>query len=154
MVNTANLAHLFGSAGLAGVQPADVLVALRRVDPAAAARLDYLATLEHGWFEEDSPPIAFEARTIAAAALLVYHSQCGANSKPPYIDPLADGGIELDWQGVSGKELMLVIPPEGTDVRFLLPIVHVDSVSFEAEGVVPTDAKLSELLSWLTIEPQ
>lgn len=158
MVNTAHLAHLFGDllgpAGLADLGPDDALAALRAVNPAAADRLDGFATLEQGWFEEDSPPITFEARTVAAAALLVHHSQCGDQCKPPYIDPMADGGIELQWRGASGKELLLTIPPEGVGIRFLKPFVHVYGVSFEAEGTIPADAKLNELLSWLTLEPQ
>ena len=158
MVDTASLALLFGDllgpASLAGLQPADALAALRRVNPAAAARLDDLAALEHGWFEEESPPITFEARSLAAAALLLHHSQCGDHCKPPHIDPMADGGIELEWQGASGKQLLLTIPPEGVGIQFLKPIIHTSGVTFEAEGAIPSDAKLSELLTWLTAEPQ
>ena len=158
MVDTASLALLFGDllgpAGLAGLQPADALAALRRVDSAAADRLDDIAALEHGWFEEESPPITFEARTLAAAALLVHHSRYGDHCKPPYVDPMADGGIELEWRGASGRQLLLTIPPEGVGIQFLKPIVQANGVTFEAEGAVPSDANLGELLTWLTADSQ
>ena len=154
MVTTADLERLFGPMGApAPLSSGDALTALREMDQAAAARLDEFAALQHGWFEPDSPPITAAAIEVTAAALIVAHRLYGTSITPPFVAPLADGGIELDWYGVAGKELMLVIPPEGAGLRFLKPIVRVQGVSFEAEGTVPADANLSELLSWLTLEP-
>ena len=33
---------------------------------------------------------------------------------------MADGGLQLEWDRVFEKELILMIPPDGTSIRFLL----------------------------------
>jgi hypothetical protein len=58
----------------------------------------------------------------------------------------ADGSLEIEWDSRSGTELMLVIPPEGTKVRYLLDIPNTSGGFDESEGLLAIDASLSELL--------
>ena len=93
---------------------------LRATNPAAVDRIGKLAKLEPGWDGYDGDPPTEEAiETTAKLLTAVYRLTHGA-LKNPFIAPSPDGGLDLEWELDSGAELMLVIPPTGTDVRYLL----------------------------------
>ena len=153
MVNTAHLAHLFGDllepASLADLGPDDALAALREVNPAAADRLEGFAALP-GWVEEGNIPITPEAIETTSCALLLAARMFGQQVKPPFVAPMPDGGIMLEWDGARGNELVVVVPPEGSEPRFLMEFRDASGGRTDWDGTLPSDAGFSELLAHLT----
>ena len=127
-----------------------VLAALQATNPGAVERIGRLANLEQDWDGYGGGPPTEEAVKAAVALLLETHRLTQGPLEAPFIAPLPEGGLELEWDLDSGAELMLVIPPTGTDIRYLLDEPTSSGDINESEGVVPRDATLSELISRLT----
>ena len=127
-----------------------VLAALQATNPGAVEKIRRLANLEPDWDGYGGGPPTEEAVKAAAALLLETHRLTQRPLEVPFIAPLPEGGLELEWDLDSGAELMLVIPPTGTDIRYLLDEPTSSGDIYESEGVVPKDATLSELISRLT----
>ncbi len=64
----------------------------------------------------------------------------------PFIAPLPDGGLELEWELDAGVELTLIVPREGRGIKYLLDVPNNEDGFDESEGLLPRDATLSELL--------
>ena len=78
--------------------------------------------------------------------LLMVHGLSSGELCEPFIAPLPDGGIEIDWEASSQNELMLVIPPEGGNIQYLLEERSAPGEPSESEGLIPRDASLSEVV--------
>lgn len=119
---------------------------LAEIDPHAMATLIRLTKLESNWDGYGGLPPSATVAEKAASILLTTRKLSAAKLRGPFIAPLPDGGLELEWQRESGAELTLVIGPsyEG-GVRYVLDEVRGNGV-FESEGAVPRDATLSELV--------
>jgi hypothetical protein len=63
---------------------------------------------------------------------------------------LPDGGLDLEWELDSGAEMMLVVPPTGRDIEYLLDEPTDSGDVIESEGLLLEDITLSELISRLT----
>ena len=126
-----------------------VLAALQATNPGAVERIRKLTGLEPDWDGYGGGSPTEEAVKAAAALLLETHRLTEGLLESPFIAPLPEGGLELEWDLDSGAELMLVIPPTGTDIRYLLDAPTSSNDINESEGVVPKDATLSELISRL-----
>ena len=126
------------------------LANLQTANPGAVERIRKLAKLEPGWYDYGSIPPTEEAVKTTARLLLVIHRLTRGLLESPFIAPLPDGGLELEWELDSGVELMLVIPPSGTDIRYLLDEPTSSGDIIKSEGIVPKDMSLSELISRLT----
>ena len=64
-----------------------------------------------------------------------------------FVAPTADGGLELEWKRVSGKELTLVISPSGKIVQYLLTSFDLNGETEDQEGVLSEKVEISPLLS-------
>ncbi len=118
--------------------------------PGAANRLITLRKLQPDWDGfGGSPP---SEKAVVATASLVIMCQSLANRKllQPFIAPLPDGGLQIEWESVGGAELTLVVPPGGIDVRFLLDIPLQGGQMRQSEGTVPVDASVSDLIRAFT----
>ncbi len=122
---------------------------LKDEDSAYAGRLDNLSRLEPNWDGDGAFPISSEAIGTTAWLLSLTKRLTKEPLPRPLIAPMADGGIELDWDSESGVELMLVIPPDGSKLRFLLDTPDISGDYVEKTGYLPADASFSELLSSL-----
>jgi hypothetical protein len=122
------------------------LANLRVANPRAAERIRKLRTLEPDWDGYGGSPPTEEAVKATAVLLLEAHILTQGLLESPFIAPLPEGGLELEWELDSGAELMLVIPPTGTDIRYLLDEPASSGDINESEGVVPKDVALSELV--------
>ena len=126
------------------------LATLQASNPEAAERIRKLASLEQGWDGYGGVPPTQKAVKATAELLVRAHKLTGGLLESPFIAPLPEGGLELEWELDSGAELMLVIPPTGTDVRYLLDELTSSDDVKESEGIVTKDTTLSELISRLT----
>lgn len=126
------------------------LATLQATNPEAAERIKKLASLEPDWDGYGGVPPTEEAVKATAELLLESHKLTRGLLESPFIAPLPEGGLELEWELDSGAELMLVIPTTGTDVRYLLDEPTSSGDIRESEGVVPKDATLNQLISRLT----
>ena len=126
------------------------LATLETTNPGAVERIRKLTNLEPDWDGYSGDPPTEEAVKTTAVLLLAIHGLTRGLLESPFIAPLPDGGLELEWELDSGAELMLVIPSTGMDIRYLLDEPTSSGHIIESEGVVPKDATLSELVSRLT----
>ncbi len=122
------------------------LANLRVANPRAAERIRKLRTLEPDWDGYGGSPPTEEAVKATAELLLETRRLTQGLLESPFIAPLPEGGLELEWELDSGAELMLVIPPTGTDIKHLLDEPASSGGVNESEGVVAKDVALSELV--------
>ena len=125
----------------------DVLTLLTRTRLEWIHRINQLSKLESNWD-------GYEADVISVVAIVKCYEVLAEASNFPseflqnlFIAPLADGGLEIEWEFPSGNELMIVIPPEGSPVRFLLTTLDSSSNESETPGTIPADATLDQLFS-------
>ena len=128
------------------LEPSHDSSALRRFHPELAERLELLADLEPDWYGYGSVAIARSSVRKCTRILVAIDRHIFAQAGEPFAAPMADGGIELEWDCVSSKELMLVIPPEGTPVRYLLTSCSEGDGVEENSGEFTTDAVVNTLL--------
>ena len=101
------------------------------------------------WERYGADPTTEQAiETTAKLLRAVYRIGHGV-LESPFIAPSPDGGLDLEWELDSGAELMLVIPPTGTDVRYIFDKMTSSGDTIESEGALPEDegATLTELIS-------
>lgn len=128
----------------------EVLEFLEAVNPAAAERVKKLAKLEPDWDGYGGDPPTGEAFRATVALLLAIGRLAPGLLEGVFISPSPDGGFGLEWELDSGAELVLIIPPSGTDIRYLLDEPTSSGDVIQSEGVLPRDATLSGLTSRLT----
>lgn len=76
-------------------------------------RLAHLLRLEEGWDGYGGRPTE---RGAVKMALLAVITLLTLVPDVPFIAPLVDGGLQLEWE--SG--LILIIPPSGTHIEYLI----------------------------------
>ena len=127
-----------------------VLATLQDTNPEAVEKIRKLRDLELDWDGYGGIPPTEEAVKATARLLLETYKLTQGQLENPFIAPLPEGGLELEWELDSSVELMLVIPPTGTDIEYLLEDPKGSGDVNESEGIVPKDATLSELINRLT----
>ena len=123
---------------------------LQAASPKASERIRKLATLEPGWDGYGGEPPTEQAIETTARLLIAVYSLTHGKLDSPFIAPSPDGGLDLEWELDSGTELMLVIPPTGTEVRYLLDKTTSSGDTLESEGILAEDGALNALVSQLT----
>ena len=122
-----------------------------KVSLEADRRLRELRELESGWDSCDGIPIPDEVIRTTERVLIEFCDLIldEVEVKDPYISPLPDGGIDLEWESESGAELLLTIH-SSENISYLLDIPTGDGRLEESEGRVPQDATLFDLISKIT----
>ncbi len=120
-----------------------------KVSVEADRRLRELRELELGWDGCDGVPIPEEVIGTTERVLIEFRDLVVSQFGNPYISPLSDGGVDLEWESVSGAELLLTIhSPEA--ITYLLDIPTGDGRVEESEGRVPQDSTVVDLFSKFT----
>ena len=93
------------------------IVRLRISHSQLADRLNDLSDLRPNWDGYGAKAVSVSAIESCACLLnkiegFIFHTD------DPFIAPMANGGLELDWE-LSGIEIMFVVPPRRTPVEFL-----------------------------------
>ena len=114
-------------------------------------RLEHLASLPQNWDSYGAAPICptviKRAREVLQEALAV-----GGNDIPlPFIAPSPDGGLELEFETESRKELMLDIPPAEGPLAFLLVEPTSQGQERETEGTINGSHSLEEVIKRLLV---
>lgn len=122
---------------------------LRKINEAAAERIGELAKLQQNWDGCGGEPILQEAIDRTAGLLLTIHGLTKGKLHCPFIAPLPDGGLELEWEMDSGVELTLIVRGGGREIKYLLDVPNDSGGIEESEGLLPKDATLSELVTGL-----
>ncbi len=153
-MNAGEFERLLGPAGdpavSASLYVTNPLDALREVNADAAERLSLFAKLGFGWRDDDSLPIPQAAISSAACLLLLADRLYRDRIGEPFVAPVVDGSVEVDWDGTSGEELVLMVPPEGAPIQFVMNLPDGSGGVTEWDGFLPTDASLADLLTRLT----
>ena len=153
-MSPADLERLFGPLGdpalTADLNVDNPLDALREVNADAAERLALFAKLGMGWRDDESLPIPMAAIDATACLLLLATRLCGDRIGEPLVAPVVDGSVEVDWDGASGEELVLMVPPEGAPIQFVMNLPNGSGGVTEWDGYLPVDATLADVLSKLT----
>ena len=109
---------------------------LRQSMPVAADRLTHLSGLKDGWDGDGSIRISRTSLEVCAELLCSLASCSHHLVRLAFISPLSSGGIELEWDSLHSKDLLLSIPPNGSPIEYL--ISHPDSGdTIEDEGPAP-----------------
>ena len=122
-------------------------LSLRNSHPQLAERIDYLASLEPNWDGYGSTVISRAAVNKCIRILNAIDGHIHSQAGEPFVAPMTDGGLELEWECVFKKELMLVIPPEGTSVRFLLTSCEETDCSGDGTGDFSEDFMVNKLVN-------
>ena len=153
-MNPADLERLFGPLGdpalTADLDAVSPLEALREVNADVAERLALFAKLGGGWRDDDSLPIPPAAIEATACLLLLADRMYGDRIGEPLVAPVVDGSVEVDWDGASGEELVLMVPPEGAPIQFVMNLPDGSGGVTEWDGYLPADATLAAVMSKLT----
>ncbi len=126
-----------------------VLTNLQGANATAAERLRKLSKLEPDWDGYGGLTPTKEAITETASLLIEIRKLTHGELEEPFIAPLPDGGLELEWELPSGVEAMLVIPPSGREIRYLLDEPTDSGEVIESVGILWKDISLSALVSRL-----
>lgn len=129
-----------------------VLDQLASAYPEAAARLSALQKLQPDWDGFGGYPPSEEALVTTASLIILCQSLSEEKLPSPFIAPLPNGGLEIEWNMANGTELMLVIPRSGHDVYFLLDVLRPGGEVAQSEGTVPFDANVSTLIRKATVK--
>ena len=84
-----------------------------------AGRIQHLQELEPDWDGYGGVPITNEAAETTATVLVIA-KRLDEALEDPFIAPLPSGGLQVEWEVDSGNECLVVIPPDGTNVEYLL----------------------------------
>ena len=103
-----------------------------------------------GWRDDESLPIPPAAIEATACLLLLAARLYGDRIGEPLVAPVVDGSVEVDWDGASGEELVLMVPPEGAPIQFVMNLPDGSGGVTEWDGYLPADATLADVLSKLT----
>ena len=104
---------------------------LEEILPTFASRIRHLQELEPDWDGNGGVPITDDA-VDRAAIILAIASRLDDTLEEPFIAPLPNGGLQIEWEVESGKECLVVIPPDGTDVEYLLETPTASGDDFDA----------------------
>ncbi|MXY21413.1 MAG: hypothetical protein F4Y49_08770 [Dehalococcoidia bacterium] len=131
--------------------PKSVLSELKESHPSFANRIEHLQTLESDWDGYDSAPITDKAAEKTAIILKIV-KRISENLEDPFIAPLPSGGLQIEWEVDSGNECLLVIPPNGINVEYLLETPTISGDDFDAsEGYLTfRNSGFRNLLNQLT----
>ena len=114
--------------------------------PELAERLEYLSSLEPNWDGYGSMAITVVAASKCTRLLIAIDRHIYSEAGEPFLAPMADGGLELEWECMCRRELMVVIPPEGTPVRYLLTSDNEADCMEESSGDFTEDSVVNTLL--------
>lgn len=128
-------------------KPSNDRAALRKSYPEVAERIAYLAGLEPDWDGYGAGRISPAAVDKCVRLLNAIDPDCYSRAGQPFVAPMADGGLELEWEPVHDRELMLVIPPDGTTVRFLLTSFDPTGHAEDQAGVLSEESDINEWLA-------
>ncbi len=89
------------------------------LDPSLSRRLIEISSLLPGWDGYNSPSIAMDAIETGIQLLLAMFIFGQGHLPIPFVAPLPDGGLELEWEIEPEKELMIIISSSGREVEYL-----------------------------------
>lgn len=95
-------------------------VTFELIAPEALERIEHLKNLASDWDGHGGLPVNNAAAQSATQLLLKIHVLTMGNLNLPFIAPLPDGGLILEWIQDSGKELTLEVSADGNRVEYLL----------------------------------
>ena len=104
----------------------DAMAKLGEIAPSVKSDLEALLEFPSNWDLEGGLPVQLAA-VIQSANLLF--EMCSIGQLKPSVTSLTiakDGGVEITIDGTNGRELFLVVPPYGSEIRFV--------ISFPAES--------------------
>ncbi len=114
--------------------------------PELAERLEHLCDLKPNWNGYESLAITVAAARKCARLIVAIDRHIYSQAGDPFLAPMADGGLELEWEGVCSRDLMVVIPPEGAPVRYLLTSYNEGDGLDELSGDFARDSAVNTLL--------
>src|SRR5688500_6555113 len=95
----------------------EVRMSVRQHGPAvlrpALKRLAQLEALEHEWDSYGGMPPSSRSHTMAQSMMVRMAKRCEERGVPAEVMPIADGGVQLEWQGSSGA-LAVNAAPDGS----------------------------------------
>ena len=120
--------------------------ALRKSHPKVVERIEYLAGLEPDWDGYSAKAVSRAAVKKCLRLLNTIDRELFSEIGEPFVAPMADGGLELEWEMARKTEIMLAIQPDGKMVRYVLTRFDQGRAE-DYEGVLSERSGINEMLS-------
>lgn len=121
--------------------------ALRKSHPEVIDRIEYLANLEPDWDGYSAKAVSQVAVKKCLRLLNTIDRELFSGIGEPFVAPMADGGLELEWEMACKTEITLAIPPDGTIVRYVLTRFDQAGRAEDNEGVLSEGLGINEMFS-------
>jgi hypothetical protein len=110
-------------------------------------RLAMLSRLPDDWDGEGSAAVSRQALAVVSGLVdrIKAHRPKLAD---PFIAPLSDGGLQMEWRSYASATLVLVIPSEAAQIEYLLDVQESTGV-VESEGIVGVTMALEHAIDRL-----
>ncbi len=134
---------------LVGIQEDDLqsaLLSLEKVSLEDKLELDHVVSLGFNWDSEGGLPAARTAVIEAARLITQIHVISGRTASLTSLTAAVDGGIEMTWDGTLGRELFIIIPPDGQRLRYIFSIPKGYEGSGYTRGIVGVDKGIESLI--------
>ena len=129
----------------------DALSTLEQIAPSDKNDLEDLLELPLNWDREGGLPATEQAVIEAARLIVELYTKSQRKLDVTSLTAAIDGGVEFTLEGLDGRELFLVIPSSGTNVRFVISL-PIDSGSYEdTAGFLGSDRSLDSLINDLVL---
>ena len=123
---------------------------LAKLNERWATRLQLFSTLETDWDGYGANALTGSIIDRTAQLLMEIIGAIEIGDARVFIAPMSDGGIELDWKTPTGNKLMVVIPPDSENPRYLLTPVTDCEIPIPRNGNIPEDAPLKAVFTALS----
>ena len=129
----------------------DELSVLELLAPTEKSDLEELLVLPLNWDSEGGLPATEDAVVKAARLIVEMYTKSQRKLEITSLSAAIDGGVEFTLEGLDGRELFIVIPSSGTEVRFVISL-PTDSDSYEdTAGFLGSDRSLDSLVNDLVM---
>ena len=129
----------------------DALSVLELVAPTEKNDLEELLVLPLNWDSEGGLPATEDAVIEAARLIVEMYTKSQRKLEVTSLSAAIDGGVEFALEGLDGRELFIVIPSSGTEVRFVISL-PTDSGGYEdTAGFLGSDRSLDSLTNDLVM---
>ena len=125
----------------------DALKLLEALAPSEKSDLEELLGLPLNWDLEGGRSATEDAVTKTAELIVEMYEIGQKKPEVTSITAARDGGVEVTFDGTNGRELFVVVPPHGSDVRYVFSLPTRTGEYVDSPGFLGRDTSLRTLIA-------